>query len=200
MSGSTLQGKINSNGMEFYYGDRYIGRMGETYKDGNTAIRGITMQLNGQGDFVTWSYRTGTTGTYTSFFTLDPKGSYYGVKGIHLGTDLRTHGWTFYTNGNRGMNPQDATLTGTGTFPAWSSTNNYSKVVFGTSDLYLVTKNTFYNMTSVMSRIKDLMGRVNTLINLLNHGWITSISGSGSNISWQYYSNTGYQAMSTTLT
>lgn len=199
-SGSTLQGKINSNGMEFYYGDRYIGRMGETYKDGNTAIRGITMQLNGQGDFVTWSYRTGTTGTYTSFFTLDPKGSYYGVKGIHLGTDLRTHGWTFYTNGNRGMNPQDATLTGTGTFPAWSSTNNYSKVVFGTSDLYLVTKNTFYNMTSVMSRIKDLMGRVNTLINLLNHGWITSISGSGSNISWQYYSNTGYQAMSTTLT
>lgn len=199
-SGSTLQGKITSNGMEFYDGDRYIGRMGETYRDGNTAIRGITMQLNGQGDFVTWSYRTGTTGTYTSFFTLDPKGSYYGVKGIHLGTDLRTHGWTFYTNGNRGMNPQDAALTGTGTFPAWSSTNNYSKVVFGTSDLYLVTKNTFYNMTSVMSRIKDLMGRVNTLINLLNHGWITSISGSGSNISWQYYSNTGYQAMSTTLT
>lgn len=199
-SGSTLQGKINSNGMEFYYGDRYIGRMGETYKDGNTAIRGITMQLNGQGDFVTWSYRTSTTGTYTSFFTLDPKGSYYGAKGIHLGTDLRTHGWTFYTNGNRGINPQDATLTNIGTFPAWASTNNYSKVVFGNSDLYVVTKNTFYNMTSVMSRIKDLMGRVNTLINLLNHGWITSISGSGSNISWQYYSNTGYQAMSTTLT
>ncbi len=199
-SGSTLQGRINSNGMEFYDGDRYIGKIGESYKEGNTNVRGITMQLNGQGDFVTWSYRTGTTGTFSSFFTLDPKGSYYGVKGIHLGTDLRTHGWTFYTNGNRGIDPQDATLTGKGTFPAWASTNNYSKIVFGTSDLYLVTKNTFYNMTSVMARIKDLMGRVNTLINLLNHGWITSISGSGSNISWQYYSNTGYSTMSTTLT
>ncbi|MDD7465529.1 MAG: phage tail protein [Actinomycetaceae bacterium] len=199
-SGSTLQGTLDSDGMSFYYGTRFIGSMGESYKEGNTNVRGITMQLNGQGDFVTWSYRTGTTGTFTSFFTLDPKGSYYGVKGIHLGTDLRTHGWTFFTNGNRGIDPQDATLTNIGTFPAWSSTNNYSKVVFGTSDLYLVTRNTFYNMTSVMSRIKDLMGRVNTLINLLNHGWITSISGSGSNITWKYYSNTGYQAMSTTLT
>lgn len=199
-SGSTLQGRINSNGMEFYDGDRYIGKIGESYKEGNENVRGITMQLNGQGDFVTWSYRTGTTGTFSSFFTLDPKGSYYGVKGIHLGTDLRTHGWTFYTNGNRGIDPQDTTLTGKGTFPAWASTNNYSKVVFGTSDLYLVTRNTFYNMTSVMARIKDLMGRVNTLISLLNRGWITSISGSGSNISWQYYSNTGYSTMSTTLT
>ncbi|MCI6574421.1 MAG: phage tail protein [Arcanobacterium sp.] len=199
-SGSTLQGRITSNGMEFYDGDRYIGKIGESYKEGNENVRGITMQLNGQGDFVTWSYRTGTTGTFSSFFTLDPKGTYYGVKGIHLGTDLRTHGWTFYTNGNRGITPQDATLTGKGTFPAWASTNNYSKVVFGSSDLYLVTQNTFYNMTSVMARIKDLMGRVNTLINLLNHGWITSISGSGSNISWQYYSNTGYSTMSTTLT
>ncbi|MCI6583585.1 MAG: phage tail protein [Mobiluncus sp.] len=199
-SGTTLQGRITSDRMEFYYGDRYIGSMGQTYKEGNTNVRGISMWLNGQGDFVTWGYRTGTTGTYTSFFTLDPKGSYYGAKGIHLGTDLRTHGWTFYTNGNRGIDPQDATLTGKGTFPAWASTNNYSKIVFGTSDLYLVTKNTFYNMTSVMARIKDLMGRVNTLINLLNHGWITSISGSGSNISWQYYSNTGYSTMSTTLT
>lgn len=199
-SGSTLQGTLTSEGMSFYHGDRFIGRMGESYKEGNTTIRGITMQLNGQGDFVTWSYRTGTTGTYTSFFTLDPKGTYYGQKGIHLGADLRTHGWTFYTNANRGITPQDATLTGKGTFPSWASTNNYSKIVFGTSDLYLVTQNTFYNMTSVMTRIKDLMGRVNTLISLLNRGWITSISGSGSNITWQYYSNTGYSTMSTTLT
>ena len=28
----------------------------------------------------TWPYRTGTTGTYTSFFTLDPKGTYYGAE------------------------------------------------------------------------------------------------------------------------
>lgn len=128
----------------------------------------------------TWPYRTGTTGTYTSFFTLDPKGPITGQKDIHLGADLRTHGWTFYTNGNRGITPQDTNLTGKDTFPSWASTNNYSKIVFGSSDLYLVTQNTFYNMISVMKRLSDLMGRVNGLISLLNRGWVTSISGSGS--------------------
>ena len=131
--------------------------------------------------------------------TLDPKGSFNGTIGIHLGTDLRTRGYAFYSGGNRGLVLQDATLTNAGTYPGWSSMNGKAKTVYGTNHLYLVTNNTFYNTTNVMNRIKELMTRVNALITMLNHGWITSITGSGSNISWKYYSNTGYQTMNTTL-
>ncbi|WP_240628813.1 hypothetical protein [Trueperella pyogenes] len=39
------------------------------------------------------------------------------------------------------------------------------------------------------------MTRVNEIIRRLNYGWIVSISGSGSNITWTNYNNTGLSAM-----
>lgn len=96
----------------------------------------------------------------------------------------------------RKLTLQDTTLTNVGTYPGWASTGGKSKVVFATNDLYLVTGGSFYNMTRVMSRISELISRVNTLITLLNKGWITTIRDQGSNITWEYYSNTGTTTIS----
>lgn len=199
-NGSTLEGTITSWGMRFWYGTRFLGSMGHSHKEGNTAVRGIANQLEYTGDYISWSYKqTSTADTFTTMLTLDPKGKFYGKAGIHLGDDLRTNGYKFYTTGSRYVTLQDATLTGKGTFVSWASANGLAKVVFHTYDLMVVTNGSYYNMTRLFDRVGDLMSRMNSLIGLFNRGWITSISGSGSNITWQYYSNTGLSTMSTTL-
>lgn len=200
-NGSTLEGSITSSGMSFYYGARFIGRTGQQYKSGNTSVRGISNSLDVQGDYITWSYmKSSADDSYTTMLTLDPRGKFYGTTGIHLGADLRTHGHDFYTAGNRSIVLQDCTLTGKGTFPGWSSSNNLSKVVFHTYDLMVVTNGSFYNMSRLFDRVGDLMSRVNSLIRSLNQGWVKNISDAGGGrITWNYFSNTGLQPMSTNL-
>ncbi|OCA94128.1 peptidase [Actinobaculum suis] len=200
-NGSTLEGTITSSGMRFYYGSRFIGWTGQQSKAGAADIRGISNSLEYTGDYISWSYKTTSTSTtYTTMLTLDPRGKFYGKSGIHLGAALRTHGHDFYTQGNRIIIPQDCTLTGVGTYPGWAGSSGRSKVVFHTNDLYVISGNTFYNMTSVFNRVKDLMSRMNSLISLLNQGWVKNInSGANGNITWNYFSNTGLSSMSTTL-
>ncbi|MEX3505475.1 phage tail spike protein [Corynebacterium sp. LK2510] len=199
-NGARLEGTITSWGMRFWYGTRFLGSMGHSHKENDAAVRGIANQLEYTGDYISWSYKqTSTADTFTTMLTLDPKGKFYGQAGIHLGDDLRTNGYKFYTTGSRYVTLQDATLTGKGTYAGWVSANGLAKVVFHTYDLMVVTNGTYYNMTRLFDRVQDLMSRVNTLIQLFNRGWITSISGSGSNIRWQYYSNTGLGTMSTNL-
>ncbi|QXB17555.1 phage minor structural protein, N-terminal region [Corynebacterium coyleae] len=200
-NGATLEGNITSSGMRFYYGSRFIGWTGQQSKAGAADIRGISNSLEYTGDYISWSYKTTSTSTtYTTMLTLDPRGKFYGKSGIHLGAALRTHGHDFYTQGNRIIIPQDCTLTGVGTYPGWAGSSGRSKVVFHTNDLYVISGNTFYNMTSVFNRVKDLMSRMNSLISLLNQGWVKNInSGANGNITWNYFSNTGLSSMSTTL-
>ncbi|CAM2959383.1 phage tail spike protein [Corynebacterium jeikeium] len=200
-NGSTLEGTITSSGMRFYYGSRFIGWTGQQSKAGAADIRGISNSLEYTGDYISWSYKTTSTSTtYTTMLTLDPRGKFYGQSGIHLGAALRTHGHDFYTQGNRIIIPQDCTLNGVGTYPGWAGSSGKSKVVFHTNDLYVISGNTFYNMTSVFNRVKDLMSRMNSLISLLNQGWVKNInSGANGNITWNYFSNTGLSSMSTTL-
>ncbi|MFS0483204.1 phage tail spike protein [Corynebacterium striatum] len=200
-NGSTLEGTITSSGMRFYYGSRFIGWTGQQSKAGAADIRGISNSLEYTGDYISWSYKTTSTSTsYTTMLTLDPRGKFYGKSGIHLGAALRTHGYDFYTQGNRIIIPQDCTLTGVGTYPGWAGSSGRSKVVFHTNDLYVISGNTFYNMTSVFNRVKDLMSRMNSLISLLNQGWVKNInSGANGNITWNYFSNTGLSSMSTAL-
>jgi len=141
-----------------------------------------------------WAYRTGTTGTFTRFLTLDPKGVMGTGAGIRLGTHLRTNGYNFYTSGNRGIFLADNTLAGAGTFPAWSSTNGNAKVTFGDSHLYFVTNALAYNVTNVFARVGELIIRMNQLISRLNYGWVVDCTGKTSS-----YAGTGLTAMSTTL-
>ncbi|WP_426705039.1 phage tail spike protein [Corynebacterium auriscanis] len=200
--GSTLEGQITSQGMAFWYGTRKIGWIGEQYKKDYPDVRGITNALEYTGDFVDWAYKQSSTATvYTTVLSLDPKGKFWGQSGIHLGSSLRTHGWAFYTAGNRSITLQDVTLNGLGTFPGWASSNNLAKIAFHTYDVMVVTNGSYYNMTRLFDRVKDLMGRVNALIGLLNQGWIKNIrDAGGGRVTWEYFSNTGWQTMSTNLT
>lgn len=198
-NGSTLEGTISSSGMKFWYGTRYIGEMARRAHKDKPDVQGVVNQVAYQGDYVAWTYQTASGGDYFTCLTLDPKGRFYGKAGIHLGADLRTNGYKFYTTGSRYVTLQDTTLTGKGTYAGWASSNGLAKVVFHTYDLMVVTNGSYYNMTRLFDRVGDLMSRMNSLIGLFNRGWITSISGSGSNITWQYYSNTGLSTMPTTL-
>lgn len=197
--GSTLEGTISSSGMKFWYGTRYIGEMARRAHKDKPDVQGIVNQVAYRGDYVAWTYQTISGGDYFTCLTLDPKGRFYGKAGIHLGADLRTNGYKFYTTGSRYITLQDVTLSGKGTYAGWASSNGLAKIAFHTYDLMVVTNGSYYNMTRLFDRVKDLMSRVNSLIGLFNHGWITSISGSGSNITWQYYSNTGLSTMNTGL-
>lgn len=148
--------------------------------EGQVTSQGITNALDWQGDFVDWAYKqSSTASTFTTLLTLGPKGKFWGQSGIHLCTSLRTHGWAFYTAGNRSITLQDVTLNGLGTFPGWASSNNLAKIAFHTYDVMVVTNGSYYNMTLLFDRVKDLMGRVNTLIGLLNQGWIKTIRDAG---------------------
>lgn len=197
--GNSLQGRITSQGMQFWYGDRYIGEFARRAHKDKPDVQGIVNQLAYRGDYVAWTYQKSTNGDYYTCLTLDPKGKFYGSAGIHLGSDLRTNGYKFFTGGNRYVTLQDVALQGRGTHPGWVGPTSLSKVVFHTYDVMVVTNGSFYNMTRLFDRVGDLMNRVNGILGLLNQGWITSISGSGSNISWRYFSNTGYSQMSTNL-
>ena len=198
-SGSSLEGTITSSGLRFWYGTRYIGEMARRAKKDATDIQGIVNQLAYRGDYVAWTYQTTSTGDYFTCLTLDPKGKFYGRAGIHLGADLRINGNKVYTSDTRYIMFQDVAFSGKGTYATLSGSSGLARIGFHTYDLLITTNGTFYNMSRAFDRLKDLMTRVNEIIRRLNYGWIVSISGSGSNITWTNYNNTGLSAMSTSL-
>ena len=102
--------------MKFWYGTRYIGEMARRAHKDKPDVQGVVNQVAYQGDYVAWTYQTVSDGTYYTCLTLDPKGRFYGKVGIHLGADLRTNGYKFYTTGSRYVTLQDCTLTGKGTY------------------------------------------------------------------------------------
>lgn len=197
---NNLEGRITSQGMQFWYGDRYIGEFARRAHKDKPDVQGIVNQLSYRGDYVAWTYQTSNNGGYYTCLTLDPKGKFYGSAGIHLGSDLRTNGYKFYTSANRYVTLQDVSLQGRGTHPGWVGPTALSKVVFHTYDVMVVTNGSFYNMTRLFDRVGDLMNRVNGILGLLNQGWISKItSRADGSISWTYFDNTGYQKMSTNL-
>ena len=84
-----LSGKLTSEGMEFWHGTRKIGRIGENSKIGNETIRGIAMNLDHEGDYISWSYRKAQNDSaFTSMLMLDPRGKFSGKAGIHMDADV----------------------------------------------------------------------------------------------------------------
>jgi phage minor structural protein len=199
--GNDLQGMLTADGLAFYQtASRFIGRFAGSHDVVDNNIKGVSMHLNGQGDYLSWGARAGTSGTYTSFLILDPYGKLSGgTAGLHLGTHLRTKGYNFYTSGNRIAKMTDLTLTTggvtIGTFPAWGGDNGRARIAFGTDHLYLVSNNVFSTVTVLTTRISELITRVNQLITRLNNGWVVAATGSTSS-----YANTGLSTMGTSLT
>jgi len=96
--GNILTGRLDGDGMQFNYGNRYIGRTGHSSKHGDTSVRGIANQLAPQGDYITWSYREKQSDkNYTTMMTLDPKGRMTGFKGVDIGMPTRVStSWSTY--------------------------------------------------------------------------------------------------------
>lgn len=199
-AGTTLEGTITSAGMKFYFGSRHIGDIGRRQKKDAPTIQGIINHLAPGGDYTSWTYQEATTSDNFTYFTFDPKGKFYGQRGIHLGADVRTHGYKFFTNGNRFVALEDITLGTRGTFPGWSGNGGRAQIVFSSNDLFIVTNNTYYNMSAITSRINELIMRMNSLITTFNRGWVQSIrDAGGGSVAWQSYSNTGLSTMPTTV-
>ncbi|MDO5722413.1 MAG: phage tail spike protein [Actinomycetaceae bacterium] len=190
--GTRLQGRINKSGMHFYHGTTYLGWLGQAGFQGKPAsFRGLNTHLADGASYAAWT--TGAdTDNHVVVFTLDPKGKIHsGQPGIHLGANLYTRGNKFYTAESRPIQLVDTKIGSRGTFPAIQGANWLAEVVFQTHDLYVVTNGTRYNLTREMQRLSAVTTAVNTLIQYLNRGWITTISGSGGNITWRRYDNTG---------
>ena len=111
--------------------------------------------------------------------------------------NLYAHNHNFYTSGNRFVNLQDFTTAAA--YASWVGSGNKAAISFSTTHLYLTTNGTYYQMTNVMARITALISRVNSLIAYFNQGWVKSISGSGSNITWSYFSSANLTAIPTTM-
>lgn len=190
--GARLQGRINNAGMHFYHGATYLGWMGQAGFQGKPAtFRGINTHLADGASYAAWTTGADTNNHFV-VFTLDPKGKIWpGKPGIHLGTSLYTQGNKLYTAGARPIQLVDTKLGNRGTFPAIQGPNWLAEVVFQTNDLYIVTNGARYNLTREMDRLNAVTTAVNTLIAYLNNGWITTISGSGGNITWRRYDTTG---------
>jgi phage minor structural protein len=173
-SGSDLMGDITADGFGYYRGASFlVGRFATTVSAENPNIRGISMNLNGQGHYLAWVARQGTSGNFTTFLILDPYGNTRSQAGLHLACDLCTNGYNFRTSGNRILRMTDLSLTtgGTplGTFPAWGGDNGRARVAFGTDHLYLVSNNVFSTVTALTARMSELITRVNGLITRLNN-------------------------------
>lgn len=145
---NTVSSKITEDGMEFWYGTRKVGRMGETFKKSNDNVRGVALNLETTGDFVTFGRRKNASDTqYTSLLTVDPEGKYTGTKGIHADIDLIAE----VIKGPSGLPLYlgKTTIDGNGPYAMLGNKSFSAGFAVTGSTLYLVDGNTAY-------RVRDL--------------------------------------------
>ncbi|MCI5685654.1 MAG: phage tail protein [Enterococcus gallinarum] len=182
-NGTQLAGKLTSEGMEFWYGTRKIGHMGEAAKKGDTSVRGIAMNLEYTGDFVTWGYKEKTNNTtYTSMLTLDPKGKFTGYSGLIIDVtawmkkiegqngvlEIGTPG--AYQSVKFGVNEFNNTK-----YPALTAKSGKVGVAFGSTELYLLRNNTAYSLNDIIKVTGALkgLGKVSIPTNIAKDGTVT---------------------------
>lgn len=198
-SGGTLEGRITSSGAEFWYGTRKIGMIGEINKYGEQNVRGIVMNLEYTGDFVSWGYKTSSSeSNYTSMITFDPRGKMVGVNNTIV-SDLafKVRGHAYLSQSNDGVYISDVNISGAQTAGLLSSSKQ-AAIAFerNTDKIFMWTGGFTYNMHYVMARLKELIMRMNDIISKLGKGWVTTINSDGS---YQYYSGLDYGQMNTKL-
>ncbi|AOZ73078.1 hypothetical protein BSR29_03050 [Boudabousia liubingyangii] len=197
--GNTLTGKVSSLGLQFYYGSKYIGQMGEAgFKNQPEHVKGLNTMLSKDASYAAWTYGAGSNDHFV-LLTLDPKGSVMGSRGLHLGVDLHLGGNKVMTTTKRGIKLVDSSINRT-LLPAWCSENTRSQVAFSSGALFLVSDNYIYSVTQITKRLTEVISRVNSLIGYFNKGWVQEIHRiGGSNVSWTSYPNTGLSTISTNL-
>lgn len=153
--------EFNSLGMSLKYANELAGGIGVNHWDGmSDTFQGLYFGLSGKGDFMSFGARnTGVeTGVYTS--KLAWMRNEWKAPGMNSG-------WTFMDNVTfendlvpKGGSNQKMIL-GTSTFnnnayPYFGDSRNNAGLAYGSSQVYLISDNTFYNLTSVIKAFSGI--------------------------------------------
>lgn len=93
-SGNKLM-TLDTRGQGFYDGDRYIGYMGRSFWGPNPSKKGIAFNLETEGDYLTWGYRTPGSDSYTVQFIYSPRGDLGYSPGLQLGCNFYGNSYCF---------------------------------------------------------------------------------------------------------
>jgi hypothetical protein len=152
-----------SDGLTLYQGSSMIGLIG-TAVSMTSNNYGIAFSLEVSGTYMTWQQRPSTTSAvYFPVLTYDRGTGYYQEAGLHLGVDLRTRGYNFYSAGNRSVYLSD-TVIAAGTFPAWryrSGTTTGGGIVFSSNDVAVVILGAAYSLQKIAARVTSLISSMN---------------------------------------
>lgn len=150
----TLTGKITEDGQEFWYGNNYIGHVGQGSKLGNSSVRGIVNQLSNDGDYIAWSYKSSSySSSYDAMMVLDPKGRFTGDIGIHMRQPL----WVSELGLDSGkIKLMNLNMSSSGRYPALTGSSVRSGVVFTDEALKLLHRNEFIDLDRIVNFFKQL--------------------------------------------
>ncbi|HFE2328064.1 phage tail spike protein [Enterococcus faecium] len=142
--------QFDSRGIGIWRGGKAIGYIGTNSKQGAPDIRGLVFDLEyGEGDYMTMAYRENSSATtYTAMLTVDPKGQFYGRKGIYADLDLLINGNQALfvdkvgtSNGSRMMTIESYTVDGSNCI---GLIMGGAGVIFGNGNLYVKTFSGLY--------------------------------------------------------
>ena len=85
---------FNYSGEHFYRDGYYVGYIGTNRWSGNEAHKGLTLALEAQGKYMSFSQKSSASAsTYTTMLCFSRANSIYDTYGVHLGCNLDMHNW-----------------------------------------------------------------------------------------------------------
>ncbi|WP_461198559.1 phage tail spike protein [Enterococcus sp. N249-2] len=147
----TRAGMLTSTGIQYWWGDRDIGRMYHNQITGNANRRGLGIGLANTGDYITFGYlATASASTYTSSMMIDPFGRWTGINGtsrsgIHMLQRLHANlmGTRGYTN-DRNFEIQVRTISGV-QCTYIGEPNGSNGIAFGGSRMFICSRGGIYD-------------------------------------------------------
>ncbi|MCD4558220.1 hypothetical protein [Schaalia sp. lx-100] len=140
---------IDDDGMAIWEGDRKIGYISANNKHDDPTVRGLSMNLHTEGDYVTWSYKIHPSDQYsTTMLTLDPKGRFYKNKpGIHFGNDIWLNGNDFKFPDGSNFAIRYGTLDGA---PCTGISSNNNGIDITQDDVYVRFNGTCFSLRKLL--------------------------------------------------
>lgn len=96
----TTKGKravFNQSGNSFYRDNYFVGRIGTSEWESNSAHKGLTFDLEYQGKYMAWAQEESSSATsYDTILCYSRANSIYTEKGLHFGCNVYAHGWNLY--------------------------------------------------------------------------------------------------------
>ncbi len=83
-----LVAKYDYNGAGFWRDGYYLGYMGTTSWLSDPSKKGLAINLEPNGKFISFGQRTSTSGAYASMLAFNRAGAFYTNYGINLGCDM----------------------------------------------------------------------------------------------------------------